>query len=816
VTSTPDESRCFDSMTFEALAGGMPPNEQQTAHLATCAGCRDAIEALGASLDLLDVAVRSGHGAAIDPGTRVPGYRLIREIHRGGQGVVWLAEQDGTRRLVAIKMLLAGVAATSVQRRRFEREIEVVASLSDPAIVTIFEQGVTSDGVPYYAMEFVEGRRFDDWVSERRPTTRVAVNMVATIAAAVGTAHRRGIIHRDLKPGNILIDEAELPRVLDFGLARLETERDFDATVAAVTEDGAFLGNFAYAAPEQLTGSPNAVDTSADVYALGLLLYEAIAGRPAFAAPDSIAALLGQRVGRVPQKPSIFASEVGHELDLIVLRSLDPEPDRRYATAGEFADDLHRLLDGRPVLARGDSIAYILRKAALRHLPITIVAGTSLLLILTAMIALAVLYRESERERVRADRGLVRAGRVQEVYRSAFEFVDPQAQGAIDLKAPDLLRRLEENTRSVLAEEPVDQAEILLRAGEGFCNLESIDDAERCFNSVLSLAERMPGEDGLALQASARHGLGRVEFFRGKEADRRSHLASRQGDRPEADRQREQAIEYFDAAEREYEQAFRLRATLPGVSRLDYLGSWQHLVGTRFTRLAGRGSTPDAESLRGLAAEYESIRSATAELPHANPEFEASTWNAIAMVRQQLGDDEGAIDAAREAAALAGEDEASSWAGRAQASLGTRLLQVGRADEAVTPLRQGVAICRRIFGERSSVTRRYWRRLVEAQLRSRRFDDALAESAELERTAGPDDLIEVGILRMDALIALERRDEAVALAGTLRAAVGDGSPHRGLELRRAGLDLDAAFQPTAEEAADLRIRWGMDEHGATD
>ncbi len=801
MTSTRDESGCFDSTTLEAIAGGMPPTDRQTAHLATCPACRDAITALGASLDLLDVAVRSGHGEAIDPGTRVPGYRLIREIHRGGQGVVWLAEQDGTRRLVAIKMLLAGVAATSVQRRRFEREIEVVASLSDPAIVTIFEQGVTSDGVPYYAMEFVEGRRFDDWVSERRPTTRVAVNMVATIAAAVGTAHRRGIIHRDLKPGNILIDEAGLPKVLDFGLARLETERDFDATVAAVTEDGAFLGNFAYAAPEQLTGSPNAVDTSADVYALGLLLYEAIAGRPAFAAPDSIAALLGQRVGRVPQKPSIFASEVGHELDLIVLRSLDPEPDRRYATAGEFADDLHRLLDGRPVLARGDSIAYILRKAALRHLPITIVAGTSLLLILTAVIALAVLYRESERR-------LARAESVSEVYESAFEFVDPQAEGSMDLRAPDLIMRLVETARTSLVDQPLDQARMLLLAGESYCNLELIDEAERCFDWSNELTSDLRGDEAQALLATGRHGLGRVEYFRGLAAVMRAESERRLGRNAEADASRREAEAKFDAAIGHYESAVSMRRDDPLVSSTELAWSLQHLAWARFSRLTSDDPAPNPDAVGEILATLDLSRAIAEAASPSNPERVAANWNMVAAIREKTGNREGAIEAARRAANLVDRDEVSAWAGRAQASLGTRLLRAGRPGEAVEPLQRGVVICRAIYGDESTITTRYWTRLLRAEVEDGRFEEALQTIAELgDIPLDSQERRSVSIDHVDALAGLLRTNDAQSVAIGLRSAQGDDAMDRQLEHRLHLLGMEEAMAPAEAERAELLARW---------
>ena len=813
IIETIEPGDCPAEETLEAIAGGLEPSAEVRAHLEHCVDCRAALDDLGQAITVLDTALASGLDASNSADERIPGYHLIREIHRGGQGVVWLAEQAGTARRVAIKMLLLGVAATTEQRRRFEREVEAIASLRDPAIVTIFEQGVTADGVPYYAMEFVEGRRFDEWLDDESPSVNAAVDMLARIAEAVGTAHRRGIIHRDLKPGNILIDGEELPRVLDFGLARLETERDFDASVTAETQDGAFLGNFAYASPEQLSGSPNAVDTSSDVYALGLLLYEGLAGRRAFPTPDSIAALVGQRLGRTPPRPSSVARGIGHELDLIVLKALDPEPGRRYASAGELAADLRRYLDGLPVLARGDAATYVLWKAAKRNLLATSIAVASLVVILAALV---LLWRENKESTER----LARAEAVAGVFESVFGFVDPQEKGTIDLRAPDLIRRLEETARVQLGDQLADQSQILLLAGESFCNLELIDDAERCFEDVLDAMDHINAEEGQVVRALARHGLGRVEYLRGVAADRRASAAGQQGRWSTAREERSSAEAHLTEAISHYDAAVSLLEIDERSSPLDLARSRQHRAASRvaFEKIDGR--VPDFEVIRRAEQELLDVERRIAGLELGDEELQAGTWNTIAAAREAMGDPEGAIDAARRAAALVDSAVPSAWAGRAQATLGTRLLRARRPAEAVEPLERGVAVCRTIYGDGSVITRRYWHRLISALLLAGRHADSLGVIADFEDACGADgddlDLRRLTLARIDAGVAMGDIEDARRVLASWRGRIFDGPLDHEMEIRRSLLGDQDAQPPTDIERIEIMARWGRKEREAAD
>jgi len=214
-------------------------------------------------------------------GTRlieIPGYEILEEIHRGGQGIVYRAVQLGTKREVALKVMLEGPLADEVTRRRFEREVELAASLRHPNIVTILDSGV-SQGRYYFAMEYIDGLRLDRYLAQVRPSLRQTLQLFVKICEAVNFAHQRGVIHRDIKPPNILVDWAGEPHVLDFGLAKpLQTADARESTVAVVSVSGQLLGTVAYMSPEQTLGGQN-VDVRSDVYSLGVVFYEALLGQ---------------------------------------------------------------------------------------------------------------------------------------------------------------------------------------------------------------------------------------------------------------------------------------------------------------------------------------------------------------------------------------------------------------------------------------------------------------------------------------------------------------------------------------------------------
>ena len=694
---------CPEPEVLEAIAAGMTVDPDLSRHIRNCPDCTRALEELRGANDLLEEAAMIEGGGGGRP-TEVRGYQLKREIHRGGQGVVWLAEQEGTRREVAIKMLLAGRFATSRQRRRFEREIEVVASLDHPAIVTVFESGITSDEQVYCAMEYVEGLPLDRWRSDSAASIPQAISMMERICEAVATAHRRGVIHRDLKPANVLVDTAGAPHVLDFGLARLENERDSERAELLATEAGEFLGTFTYAAPEQLSADPSAVDTRADVYALGLLIFELVAGERPFPKPESVADLVTLRVHAQAPRLSSRVRGVGQELDLIVARALDPDPERRYESAGDLADDLRRLQDGRPVRARGDSLGYLVWKAVQRHrLPAAFVA-TVAVLVVASTIVFFMLYRESEDRRRQAES-------VESAIVNAFRYLNPQDLGTMDMRAPDIIARLEEGAAETLDDEPVVRAKVLRLSGDSFCNMERFDDAERCFLKVAEIESELAAEAGLDFTpgtASAHHDLGRIAWFRAADS-RRLAVDARSAGRLEdaASHQRDQENRLL-GAEAVYRKALAARRLLAEVPPEDLSMTLQHLAAV----VQAQSRLDEAE---GLLEEALAIRLRIRPVPK---QLLATTWNSLASIRSARGMKDGAIEAARKAVDLATVDAAPrAWQGNAQVSLGGYLLDDDRAVEAIQPLRRGLEISEKVFGASSPRVLRIRRDLGEAELR---------------------------------------------------------------------------------------------------
>lgn len=307
--------------------------------------------------------------AAAPPGPlpHVAGYELHEEIGRGGMGVVYRALQVATKRIVAVKVMLAGPFASPTARRRFQREVELAARLDHPGVVRILESGTVA-GQPYYAMDYVAGRRLDEHLAAAHPDVAAVLGLFIGLCDTVHTAHERGVVHRDLKPANVLVDAAGRPHILDFGLAKVIDQVN-ESTGARVTlsTPGQVVGTLAYLSPEQAAGMPGAVDGRTDVYALGVMLFEALTGRLPID-PHGRPSDVIQRILDVPPlPPARLSPRVDGELETILLKALEKQPERRYASATELADDLRRYLAREPILARRPSSLYVARKKLRKH-----------------------------------------------------------------------------------------------------------------------------------------------------------------------------------------------------------------------------------------------------------------------------------------------------------------------------------------------------------------------------------------------------------------------------------------------------------------
>lgn len=330
-----------------------PQSEAIERHLASCETCTRAFrDADPGSIptDSWTVLIReAGREIGARPADARPvldgEYELEEVIGRGGMGVVHRARQPGLNRRVALKMIAAGRDASPSLVDRFRREVEAAARVNHPAIVPIYDVG-TRDGVPFFTMELLEGGTLTDRLDGKPMAVDAAVDLIERLARAIDHAHRQGIIHRDLKPSNILFSADGNAKVTDFGLAK-----QLGAAPDLATRSSVLLGTPTYMAPEQASGRADEVGASADVHALGVILFECLTGRPPFLLTTPLETLERIRTDE-PPCPSRFRSGLPRDLVTICLTCLEKEPGRRYATAGALADDVDRFRRGLPILAR--------------------------------------------------------------------------------------------------------------------------------------------------------------------------------------------------------------------------------------------------------------------------------------------------------------------------------------------------------------------------------------------------------------------------------------------------------------------------------
>jgi len=312
-------------------------------------------------------------------------YRIIRLIGEGGMGAVYEAEQDQPRRRVAVKAIKAGLASPELLRR-FEHEAQALGRLHHPGIAQIYEAGAADTGFgpqPYFAMEFIEGVPLSRYAQEHGLGVREQLELMAKVCEAVHHAHQRGIIHRDLKPGNILVGETGEPKIVDFGVARAT---DADALATRHTDFGQLLGTLAYMSPEQVLADPLELDTRSDVYALGVILYELLAGRLPYQIGENLPTAVQAIRDQDPARLSSIESTFRGDIETIVSKALEKDKARRYSSAAELAADIRRYLRDEPIVARRSTATYQLRKFGRRHRALVAAVGAALVMLIAGVI----------------------------------------------------------------------------------------------------------------------------------------------------------------------------------------------------------------------------------------------------------------------------------------------------------------------------------------------------------------------------------------------------------------------------------------------
>jgi serine/threonine-protein kinase len=619
---------------------------------------------------------------ALVPGRRVGTYRVIAQLGRGGMGAVYLAERADAEfhKRVAIKVVQAGPDRDAVLAR-FRQERQILAALDHPNVARLLDGGTTDDGLPYFVMEYIEGQPITDYCDERRLGIAARLRLFLDVCSAVQYAHRNLIVHRDVKPGNILVGADGVPRLLDFGIAKLLSFAGDTATqtTAALTP--------AYASPEQVRG--DAVTTASDVYSLGVLLFELLTGRrpyrlrsrqpvefmkaileqeaerpstavrrpevttepmPAAGATEPLAEASRAR-GDTPEK---LAVRLRGDLDNIVLLALRKEPPQRYPSVEAFAADIRRYLEGRPVLARKGTLPYRARKFVSRH-AWAVAAGVAVAGLLAGwLVSVKVQSERIARERDKAEQ-------IASFMRNLFFMSDPgQARGNA-LSARDVLDRGAARIREDRAMPPEVRAELMHTLSGVYDNLGVYEPAVQLARESLEIRRGLHGPRHPDVAASL-NALGNVLSDKGE----------------------------YAAAEPVYREALAIRKAL----RPPDEGAVAESLNNLASALQYRGAYAECEAL------FEESLAIKRRLYGNEEKWVANTLSNIAIVRYYRGDYAGARERMVEALAIQRKALGEDHPDVAQTIHNVGVLQAEEADwtGAEASYRDALARQRRIFG----------------------------------------------------------------------------------------------------------------------
>ncbi|MGA8027148.1 MAG: tetratricopeptide repeat protein [Bryobacteraceae bacterium] len=429
-------------------------------------------------------------------GDHIGPYQITCVIGHGGMGTVYCARRadDQFQQQVAIKLLSGGLGNSSELLSRFRAERQILATLNHPNIARLLDGGMTSAGLPYLVMEYIEGASIDRFAENRNLGIRARLELFRHICAAIQYAHQNLIVHRDIKPANVMVTEDGTPKLLDFGIAKLLNPDSLGQTIA-LTRPADRLMTPEYASPEQIRGE--AITTAADVYALGVLLYELLTGKRPFQTSNLTFAGLEHLICETaPERPSRTqvvngkppAESIPVDLDNIVLKAMHRDPACRYTSVAELSEDVRRYLQGFPVTARADSWAYRTRKFILRHKVATAAAALFLVTTTALSIGLAV-------QATRARQEAKTANQVADFLANLFEYSRPDQTQGRGTGSQDVLDVGAKRAVKELAAEPLVEARLLQILGTTYRELGVFDRAESLLAKAYAIRSRQLGAD---------------------------------------------------------------------------------------------------------------------------------------------------------------------------------------------------------------------------------------------------------------------------------------------------------------------------------
>ena len=488
-----------------------------------------ALEVVARALAMSAVAGAGAETGHADPAGGAPAipaaigrYRVVRLLGEGGMGAVYEAEQEQPRRIVALKVIKPGYA-TAETLRRFQHESQALGRLHHPGIAQIYEASTADTGFgpqPYFAMELIRGQPLPEYAGAHQLNSRDRLAIMARVCDAADHAHRRGVIHRDLKPANILVDETGQPKILDFGVARVTGS---DAQLTRQTTLGQLVGTLAYMSPEQVLGDPLAVDTRSDVYALGVILYELLAGKLPYnvdrkTLPEAV------EIIREEEPAHLSSIDRGYrgDIETIAAKALEKDRARRYSSAADLAEDIRRYLADQPITARPPSASYQLQKFVRRHKAFVAGATAVFLVLAAGVVASSVEVVRARAEKRRADVETATAQAVNDFLQndllaqaSAANQSGPSTRPDPNLTVRTALDRAAARIAGKFDRQPAVEGAIRSTIGHTYGSLGLFPQAQKQLERALDLERRVLGtNDPETLRTMSR--LAQVFFFQGK------------------------------------------------------------------------------------------------------------------------------------------------------------------------------------------------------------------------------------------------------------------------------------------------------------